>query len=130
MHFAFNFTFSNATIEGVIFLVSAVFIWLSLSKVRRTGQVAHLRWLVPMAVYITEEAVTYAVENIYTTLTISEPSIISTIVDVADDVGLLAFLWALIVLWRMIRKSPELLQMPWPNRSESPEGVWPPAPKV
>ncbi len=130
MSFSFNFNFSNDDVQGLIFVGAAIFVLLSIWKAKRTNQKLHLKWLVPLAVYVVDEAVTYAITNAYDLLGIAEPRAVSTVIHTIDDVTLLAFLWALIVLWRIIRSTAELLKTPWINGGETPEGVWPPAPKV
>jgi len=94
------------------------------------NQKVHLRWLVPLAVYVVDEAVTWAITNAYDLLGVAEPGTVSTIIQIMDDVTLLAFLWALIVLWRIIRDTPDALKTPWLNNHETAEGVWPPEPKA
>jgi len=130
MHLGLTAHLLSSIIQGLIFIVAAVYVLLSISRAKRTGQAAHLRWLVPLAIYVVDEAITYAIENFYLLLDSSQPEPLNTITDAMDDVAQLAFLWALVVLWRMIRSKPELLQMPWLNRSEAPAGVWPPAPEA
>jgi hypothetical protein len=134
MNFAIHFGFSEqqftGVVQGLIFIIAAVYVLLSLSKVRRAGQAAHLKWLVPLAIYTVDEAITYAISNIYWLFSSAEPEPLNTITDIMDDVSLLAFLWALIVLWRIIRTAPDLLKTPWLSQGETLEGVWPPAPRA
>ena len=130
MNFAFQFDYTNDFVEGLIFIVAAVYVLLSIGRARRTNQAAHLKWLMPLAIYTVEEAVTYAITNVYTLTGVAEPHWLGIIIDIMDDVTLIAFLWALIVLWRILRSTPELLKTPWLDGGETPEGVWPPAPKA
>ena len=130
MHLDLTAHLFSSIIQGLIFIVAAVYVLLSISRAKRTGQATHLRWLVPLAIYVVDEAITYAIDNFYSLLGSSQPEPLNTITDVMDDVAQLAFLWALIVLWRMIRSKPELLQTPWLSRGATPEGVWPPAPEA
>jgi len=114
----------------LFFAVAAIYVLLSLTKARRTDQAAHLKWLVPMAIYTVDEAITYAIENVCFFLNTAEPEPLNTITDFMDDVSVLAFLWSLIVLWQIIRSKPDLLATPWLTETETPEGVWPPTPEA
>ncbi len=134
MNFTIHFGFSEQQftwfVQGLIFILAAVYVLLSLPKVRRTGQVAHLRWLVPLAIYTVDEAITYGIQNAYELFNATEPEPLSTITDIMDDVSMLAFLWALVVLWRIIRDTANALKTPRLNNPETAEGVWPAAPRT
>lgn len=130
MNIVFDLDFTGALVSGLIFIAAAVFVLLSIKRVRRSDQAAHLKWLVPLAIYTLDQSLTYAVTNFYTLIGATEPKMVSAVITIMDGITMLAFLWALIVLWRMIRNEPKLLQTPWLNRGATPEGVWPPAPKA
>ncbi len=129
-NYAYIERFFECFIQGSLFTTAAVFAMLTLLKASRTVTTPHLRWLIPLTVFVAIEAVTDAIATIYALLNAWEPEPFNTIVDVIDTIAYGALLWFLVVLWKMVRHVPDLLRTPWLNANETSEGVWPPAPKV
>lgn len=130
VHFGFSEEQFTWFFQGVLFVLAAMCVLLTLSKAKQAGQTLHSRWLVPLAVYTVEQSITYTIENVYRLFNLTQPVLVTIIMDIMDDISVIAFLWALVALWKIIRNAPDSLRSPWLNADETPEGVWPPAPKV
>ena len=115
-------------IQGSLLTTAALFVFLSRNK--KMGTTPHSRWLVLLNIFVVTEAITYAIATLYALFNTWEPEPLNSILDTVDSLAFGAFLWAVVLLWKIARHTPGLLKNPWLNAPETPEGVWPPTPKV